>query len=101
MALGKRTNKGKARNGFSLFFGVCFGFFVLRPNSLSLLLSLLLSLHLSLRLCAYLSLGLRNIAKLVIRQSVRVNAHIYMRFNPIQTYLFSRVPRAIVGLSFD
>lgn len=91
MALGKRTNKGKARNGFSLFFGVCF--FVLRPNSLSL--------HLSLRLCAYLSLGLRNIAKLVIRQSVRVNAHIYMRFNPIQTYLFSRVPRAIVGLSFD
>ena len=97
MALGKRTNKGKARNGFSLFFGVCFGFFVLRPNSLSLLLSL----HLSLRLCAYLSLGLRNIAKLVIRQSVRVNAHIYMRFNPIQTYLFSRVPRAIVGLSFD
>lgn len=93
MALGKRTNKGKARNGFSLFFGVCFGFFVLRPNSLSL--------HLSLRLCAYLSLGLRNIAKLVIRQSVRVNAHIYMRFNPIQTYLFSRVPRAIVGLSFD
>ena len=97
MALGKRTNKGKARNGFSLFFGVCFGFFVLRPNSLSLHLSL----HLSLRLCAYLSLGLRNIAKLVIRQSVRVNAHIYMRFNPIQTYLFSRVPRAIVGLSFD
>ena len=95
MALGKRTNKGKARNGFSLFFGVCF--FVLRPNSLSLHLSL----HLSLRLCAYLSLGLRNIAKLVIRQSVRVNAHIYMRFNPIQTYLFSRVPRAIVGLSFD
>ena len=93
MALGKRTNKGKARNGFSLFFGVCFGFFVLRPNSLSL--------HLSLRLCAYLSLGLRNIAKLVIRQSVRVNAHIYTRFNPIQTYLFSRVPRAIVGLSFD
>ena len=93
MALGKRTNKGKARNGFSLFFGVCFGFFVLHPNSLSL--------HLSLRLCAYLSLGLRNIAKLVIRQSVRVNAHIYMRFNPIQTYLFSRVPRAIVGLSFD
>ena len=40
-------------------------------------------------------------SKFVIRQLARVNAHIDKRYNPIHTCLFSRVPRAIVGLSFD